>query len=540
LVRRIRNLSDLRDWIRAADKSGLLRRVKEETDLRRVSAILNEDRKRPMLFEKLVGYDCSLIGQVVSSMESVAFALGVEPKWETIREEYAKRMANPIEPVHVKSAPCQEICDIGSEVDLTKLPIPLQHSHDGGAYISAGVLVCKDPGTFAAAYPGEINLGFYRHMIYTKNQMGLDFVSPNRTSVFYKKCMEDGRPLQVATVIGLHPLAMMAAIEPRRDIEFMGALQGSPVELVRCKTIDLDVPANVEIVIEGEMPPTGWSVQEGPYGEFLGYQSERKGNPVFNIKAITCRRNPVFQTATIGTKDYLASDTANIYLAQGLHSKQVVIQEMRRRGFDVRDITESMGVTVVSMKKWFEGQARNLILSWGSQGFPQDHFPKYMIVVDEDIDVNDPDLVGWALSWRSRPDEDVVMVTGISAKPLDPSNPTHTYNATTSRMGIDATKPLPPHAQPHEWEMSTIPFESEIPIGRKTAREGETLQQLANDILSTIQAKPLWMYDILRKFEEYEYRSVLCAMCHLYSQDKIAQDNAGRWHRLHKTSEPLL
>ena len=524
-------MSDIRDWIRAADKAGLLRRVKEETDVRRVSAVLNEDRKRPVLFEKLAGYDSSLVGQTISCMESVAFALGVEPKWEAIQHEYARRIANPIEPVHVKSAACQEVFDIGSEVDLTKLPIPLQHSRDGGAYISAGVLVCRDSGTFAAAYPGEINMGFYRHMIYTRNQMGIDFVSANRTNVFYKKCMEEGKPLEVATVIGLHPLAMMAAIEPSRDIELMGALQGSPAELVHCKTIDLDVPANAEIVIEGELPPTGWTVQEGSYGEYLGYQSEVKGNPVFNVKAITHRKNPVFQTVTIGTKDHRVSDTANIYLAQGLHSKQVIIQEMRRRGFDVRDINEIMGVTVVSMKKWFEGQPRNLIFSWGSQGFPHTQYPKYMIVVDEDIDLNDPEMVGWALSTRSRPDEDIIMVTGITAKPLDPSNATHTYNTTSSRMGIDATKPLPPLAHSHEWQMSEIPFENEVnvPIGRKIAREGQPLEQLANDIFNAIRTKPLWFYEILRKFGEYEYRSVLLATCHLRSQNRITQDRTGKW-----------
>jgi 2,5-furandicarboxylate decarboxylase 1 len=311
----------------------------------------------------------------------------------------------------------------------------------------------------------------------------------------------------------------------------MGALQGSPVELVRCKTINLDVPANAEIVIEGEMPPTGWAVQEGPYGEYLGYQSEIKGNPVFNVKAITHRRDPVFQTVTIGTKDHRDSDTANIYLAQGLHSKEAIIQEMRRRGFDVRDINEIMGVTIVSMKKWFEGQARNLIYTWGSQGFPHSHYPKYMIVVDEDVDLNDPETVGWALSTRSRPDEDIVMITGITAKPLDPSNATHTYNTTSSRMGIDATKPLSPFAQPHEWQISKIPFEDgpHVPIGRKIAREGQSLEQLANNILSTIEREPLWFYDVLRKFGEYEYRSVLLAMCHLYSQNRIARDNAGKW-----------
>lgn len=521
-------MTDLREWIKSADKAEILRRVREETDVRRVSAILNENRKQPVLFEKIVGYDCSLVGQTISSMELVAFALGVEPTKEAIRKEYARRISKPLEPVHVKSAPCQEVVDIGDDVDLTKFPIPLQHTRDGGAYISAGVMVSKDPGTYVAAYPDEVNMGMYRHMIYTKRQMGIDFVSPNRTNVFYKKLMEEGKPLEIAVLIGLHPLALMASVESQRDIEIMGALQGKPVELVRCKTVDLEVPANTEIVIEGEIPPIGWSVPEGPYGEFTCYQSERKLNPVVNVRAITYRKRPIFQTATIGTMDHVHSDTFNIGLAKNLQ-KDRVIEEMRRRGFDVRDIGNIMGFTVVSMKKWFEGQARNLIMSWGAHPLPHTQYPKYMIVVDEDIDVNDPAMVAWALSTRSRPDEDVITVTGITAKPLDPSNPVHSYNATMSRMGIDATKPLPPFALRHEWQVSTVPFEKEIPIGRKTARAGKELKLLVENIFSVIKKQPLWLREILEIFGDYEYRSILLAMCQLYEEKKILQNDIGQW-----------
>jgi 3-polyprenyl-4-hydroxybenzoate decarboxylase len=205
---------------------------------------------------------------------------------------------------------------------------------------------------------------------------------------------------------------------------------------------------------------------------------------------------------------------------------------MRGRGFDVRAINEMMGFTVVSMKKWFEGQARNLILSWGSHKLPHQHYPKYLLVVDEDIDVKDPAMVAWALSTRSRPDEDIIILPGLTAKPLDPSNVTHSFNTTSSRMGIDATKPLPPFAQPHEWKVSTIPYEGEmVPVGRKVSRQGNDLQLLADEVLNAVKKQPLLFYEILRRFSDYEYRSILLVMCKLREENKILQDNAGRWHQ---------
>lgn len=518
-------MTTLRKWIADADESEILRRVEEETDVRRVAAILDEDRKQPVLFENLIGYDCSLIGQTISCMELVAFALGVEPTKDAIREEYVRRVSNPLEPVYVESAPFQEVVEIGDDVDLTELPIPLQHSRDGGPYISAGVLVCRDPGTYIAAYEGEVNLGMYRHMLYTRNMMGIDFVSANRTNVFYKKLMEEGRSLEVAILIGLHPLAFMASVVPNRDIEMMGGLLKRPVELVQCKTVDLCVPSSAEIVIEGEIPPIGWSVPEGPFGEFTGYQSEVKENPVVKVKAITHRMNPIYQTVTIGTRDYLNTDTANIQLARSLQ-KDTLIGEMRRLGFDVRDINTVMGFTIVSMKKWFEGQARSLIYRFGSS---RTHYPKFLIVVDDDIDVNDPGQIAWALTQRCRPDEDIIIKTGIPAKPLDPSNATHSYNTTSSRMGIDATTPLPPFAKRHEWKLSTVPFKEEIPPGRKTVRDGKSQTRLANQIFNTIKRETLWFHEVLRRWSEYEYRSILIAMTRLYEEKKILQNSLGQW-----------
>jgi 2,5-furandicarboxylate decarboxylase 1 len=520
-------LTDLRNWIKAADEEAMLRRVKDETDVRRISGIMNESRSVPVLFENLVGYDSSMIGQTISSKKLVAFALETEPTDNSIKEEYCERVSKPVKPVYVDSAPFHEIIKTGDEIDLTELPIPLQHSRDGGAYISAGVQVTKDPGTYIAEYEGELNLGCYRHMVYTRNLMGIDFVSANRTNVFYKKLMEEGKPLEMAILIGVHPLTFMAAVAPARDIDVLGGLHKKPVELVPCRTIDLHVPRNVEIVIEGEIPPSGWTTPEGPYGEFTGYQSARKANPVFKVKALMHRKKPIFHTVTIGTRDFVNTDTYHIRYALNLQ-KENTLNRFQSMGFDVRDITSKMGFTVISMKKWFEGQARSLIYRFGNT---RTHYPKFVIVVDDDIDVNNLTEIDWAMTHRCNPEEDIIIKTGIPAKPLDPSNIFSAYNAVASRLGIDATKPLPPYSERWKWVESTVPYQEDIAIGRTRAREGEALEKLSSEIHQVIIDEPLWFYEVLERWGEYEYRSLLLAMTKLFEENKIIQNDIGQWEQ---------
>jgi 2,5-furandicarboxylate decarboxylase 1 len=199
-------------------------------------------------------------------------------------------------------------------------------------------------------------------------------------------------------------------------------------------------------------------------------------------------------------------------------------------GFDVRDITSHMGFSIISMKKWFEGQARSLIYRFGHT---RTHYPKFLIVVDEDIDILDPDQIDWALTQRCQPSEDIIIKTGIPAKPLDPSISLNSYNSVASRMGIDATKPLPPKSEPWEWKESTVPNMYGTKIGRKKAREGETLNKLAAEIFRSIHEEPLWFYDILIKWNQYEYRSILLAMTKLYETNKIIQNDLGQWEPQH-------
>jgi len=195
-------------------------------------------------------------------------------------------------------------------------------------------------------------------------------------------------------------------------------------------------------------------------------------------------------------------------------------------GFDVRDIANHMGFTIVSMKKWFEGQARSLIYRFGST---RTHYPKFLIIVDEDIDIRNPSQVDWALTQRCRPDEDIIIKIGIPAKPLDPSNRFYSHNAVSSRMGIDATKPLPSRSEAWEWVESTVPFCEEVPIGRKEARGGDALEELAEEILGTLSEETSLFYDVMKRWENYEFRSPLLAITKLNENNLIVCARGAIW-----------
>ena len=192
-----------------------------------------------------------------------------------------------------------------------------------------------------------------------------------------------------------------------------------------------------------------------------------------------------------------------------------------------RDISLSLKrITIISMKKWFEGQARSLIYKFGTT---KTHHPKFLIVVDEDIDIKNPEQISWALTNRCRPDEDIIIKSGIPATALDPSNTTHTRNTTSSSMGFDATKPLPPLAKRHEWIVSTIPFQKKKVVGTQKARGGEELRHLTEEMMRLLEERSMLFYDILKILEKFEYRSVLIAMTKLYEENKIIQNDLGEW-----------
>lgn len=172
-----------------------------------------------------------------------------------------------------------------------RLRYPLMHLFDGGPYLAGTFVVSKDPDY------GR-NIGSYRMMFRTPNETGIDLVSPSDMRRYYQRCLDQGKPLEIAVVMGVHPYEMLAAsYKAPIDMDeyaIAGGLHGAPVPIVKCKTVDLEVPADAELVLEGELLPIGWTADEGPFGEFSQISGDVKWNPIFRVKCITRRRKPIF------------------------------------------------------------------------------------------------------------------------------------------------------------------------------------------------------------------------------------------------------
>ena len=238
-----------------------------------------------------------------ASFERLRLALGMEHgDVKAFVKECAARQAHPIDPVMVDKAPVQEEMFIGDQVSVEDLPICTYHEKDAGKYITAGLAVMRDPET------GINNVGIYRHMVHEKNLLGVQLSETADGNIIWQKYEKRGLPCPVAIVIGHHPAFFIGSLcfstLNSDEIKIAGGMLQRPIPLVRCKTIPLDVPADAEIVLECEIR-TVERRAEAPFGEYPGTYGPRRMNPVLEIKAITRRKNPIYQNAFVGHSDNL-------------------------------------------------------------------------------------------------------------------------------------------------------------------------------------------------------------------------------------------
>ena len=507
----------LRDWLDTLERHDLLARIGHEVHVNQLAAVIEQNHRRATLFENVRGYALPLAANTFSNRAMMALALGCD-EGGILAALTAKRQAR-IDPVVITEAPCQEIVEEGETVNLATLPLHLQHELDGAPFISAAVMVAKDP------VRGVNNLGIYRMMYRSQNETGIDLTAPHKLRHYYQQACELGRPLEVAAVLGLPAIDLMAALAstPLDEDEYavLGGFRGEAAELVACRSIDLLVPANAEMVLEGEMLPTGWIADEGPYGEFTGtYGGGLKQNPTIRIKAITRRRDAVFLSATHGGHHPGWTDMHVLFPMIELDIHNALVQA----GIDVRAVRAlpaSSGMwAVASIKSMFKGDGKNalaLMLAASKQAFP-----KIAVVVDEDIDIFDDEQVTWAMTWRAQPDQDVMILGGMKAVPLDPSLPSSTPTVTTAKMGFDAT----------------------IPVGRdradfaicRPAVLGETGRrpELVPDELDTALADfigqgAVHFQEILEEFSGPSATSVLESFGRLRQRHLLGRDEVGRY-----------
>lgn len=292
---------DLRAFLNHLEEKAQLLRISRKVSDKsyEVSAILNELAKKPgkaVVFEKLGNGKMPLCANILGSLERLALAL--ETTEYDIFSEWKKRKASnwPV-PHLVTDGPCKESVIKKEHVDLSDYPILNWNPLDGGPYVTLGVLISKDPET------NDRNAGIYRLMVQGKSQLGVNTLPRKHITIHYNRAEAKQEPLEVAVAIGLDPVIILAAATRLKlgedELAFAGALRNEPVKLVPCESIDVEVPASAEIVIEGKMPPKTRAM-EGPFGEYTGYYGFAQEMPIMEIETITQREHPIYQATYTG------------------------------------------------------------------------------------------------------------------------------------------------------------------------------------------------------------------------------------------------
>ncbi|TCP15228.1 UbiD family decarboxylase [Crenobacter luteus] len=390
-----------------------------------IDALAAENRHPMLLCEQVDGLGVPLATNVFASRERIARLFGVDAP--RLHETYQARANAPIAPRYVDSGPvCEQVFD-GDEVDLARLPMIRHFDTDRGPYVTNAVIVAEDPVT------GVANMSYHRSMRHAHNALATSLHSRGHLWRMLQTARERGEELRVAMVVGAHPLFMLAAASRlpfgADERAVAGGLFGAPLELVKTPRYGIGVPAAAEFVLEGAIDPAAYA-EEGPFGEFTGYSSDRSTNNVLRVDTLMRRRDAWLVDVVGGLY------AEHLTLAR-LPREAEMSEKLKARFPSVRAIhypnSGSHFHCYVSLDVTRDGEARQVMLAllgW-------DPYLKTVVAVDGDIDLTDDSQVLWAMATHFQPHQDLFMVDGLPGSPLDPSSSVH---GTTSRMGIDATR----------------------------------------------------------------------------------------------------
>jgi len=454
-------IDDLKGFISLLESKGELVRVREKVsynfEIAEITDRVSKSNGPVLFFENVENSDFPVVTNLFGSYKRMAWALGVEeiedvPKRiekllsqkppETLLDkikmlpqlfEFAKYF-----PKVVKSAPCQEVVE--ENPDVTKLPALFCWPKDGGRFITLPLVFTKDPET------GVRNCGMYRMHIYDAKTTGMHWHLHKDGSHHYIKAEKLGKRLEVAVAIGGDPAVIYSATAPLPagidEMLFAGFLRKEPVELVKCKTVDLEVPANAEFVLEGYVDPYERRV-EGPFGDHTGFYSPAEEYPVFHITCITRRKSPIYPATLVGKPPmedcYMAKATERIFLPLlRLDFPEIVDMNLPMEGV-------FHNCAIISIKKTYPGQAKKVINGLWGKG--QMMFAKLIIVVDEDVNVQDLQYTAWRIlnnvDWK----RDVLITEG----PVDALDHSASFPRYGSKMGIDATRKSREEGMMRDW-----------------------------------------------------------------------------------------
>lgn len=433
----IRALVD--DW----ENRGILCRIKREVDPRfELGAVVNtKNGKQPFLFEKVKGYQSSMVAGVGGDRELVADSLGIQSS--ELIPKIIHSIVNPIPTTLKETGPVQENLVTG-DFDLADLfPIPTYHAEDSGAYYVSGILVVKD-------LTGKKRYTSIRRMQYLGgNRTNILITSPELLEQYsyYEKREE---PMEVAVMFGVVPAVVLSSqisthLYHTDKLNVAGALLGQSLDVVRCKTVDLEVLAEAEIVFEGRMLPHEREM-EGPFGELAGYYGFRSPQPIVEISAVTYRNNAINQT--------IFPSSYEERLPMALVREATLLSTVRQVVPNIKRVHIPMGGVaryhaVIQIEKKSEGDGKQAALA----AFASDKDLKHVVVVNDDVDIFDHEDVEWAVATRVQAASDVFIVPGAKGSPLESS---HNLRGVSDKMGIDATYPLD---QEEMFRRTSIPIE---------------------------------------------------------------------------------
>lgn len=453
---------NLSEFLRVLEERGLLKRivapVDPELEIAEITDRVMKAGGPTLFFERVKGSRFPLVINLFGTLERMKLALGVEDLEDVARRledllrppevgglldkiRVLPRLAElaSFQPRRVRSAPCQEVIET-EHPNLRDLPIIKSWPLDGGPFITLPLVVTRDPDT------GKSNLGLYRMQVYDERTTGMHWHIHKDGARHLAKAKQRGERLEVAVALGADPATIYAATAPLPgdvdELTFAGFLRRAAVEVVKAKTVDLEVPAQAEFVLEGYVEP-GELRREGPFGDHTGFYSLADDYPVFHLTAITHRKDPVYPATIVGKPPmedlFLGKATERIFLPL----LRLQLPEVVDMDFPAEGVFHNC--VVLSIRKSFPGQAKKVMSAvWG---LGQMMYTKLVVVVDEDVNVHDSREVWWRVFANIDAARDVTIVSG----PLDVLDHSSPAPLLGSKMGIDATRKWPEEGHPREW-----------------------------------------------------------------------------------------
>ncbi|MEQ9670343.1 UbiD family decarboxylase [Coleofasciculus sp. G2-EDA-02] len=458
---------DLRTFIQLLEERGQLRRIKALVDpdleIAEISNRMLQAGGPGLLFENVKGSSFPVAINLMGTEERVCWAMKMEhpQELETLGKKLGmlqqpkppKKISQAVEFGKilfdvVKAKPgrdffpaCQQVVVEGDALDLNKLPLIRPYPGDAGKIITLGLVITKDCET------GIPNVGVYRLQLQSSNTMSVHWLSVRGGARHLRKAAQNGKKLEIAIALGVDPLIIMAAATPipvdLSEWLFAGLYGGSGVPLAKCKTLDLQVPADSEFVLEGTITP-GEVLPDGPFGDHMGYYGGVEDSPVIHFHCMTHRKNPIYLTTFSGRPP---KEEAMMAIALN----RIYTPILRQQVSEIVDFflpmeALSYKAAIISIDKAYPGQARRAALAFWS-ALPQFTYTKFVIVVDKDINIRDPRQVVWAISSKVDPSRDVFILPNT---PFDSLDFASEKIGLGGRMGIDATTKIPPETE-HEW-----------------------------------------------------------------------------------------